>query len=469
MRLVVKSFGVLSILLVISFVIDPALSMDDPTTLSTTLLSETAQDNANSKCISDLQYKTLSDYFIKEWVKEIQQNRLINATETLHKIAPNGDDRFVLDIVRETLKQSDFNLTRLLDILNQAKLPTTTLNGFLDIFTHLSNTLPDDRSGKTAVTWMDLGHFVRNFVDGHGNDIEISTVAFQLLGDVEDKARSAIFKASLDDILYSTNSKRSDDRVIPVDINFIMKSVYDNGMTVENITEALKLLYYPTMCLSLSGLYNSVENTVDANKTFHLTLKLKIQCGDMNLNMKGGSTFQKTISKNYFHFKNAYNNRYLQGQRDHNIRAKDIDSIIVKTVAEANGNIEGIKWKFEEYYTYTKNGSVVLKIKNEEFHTNSLRTVPCPIHEDEFALQVDWAPQGQHQSYGWIVEVDDLFKDRFRIKNDLTKSYLAANMDNNQSKVILVGELNAENYDSVHWTLETITENANVKRFTKTF
>ena len=59
----------------------------------------------------------MSDLFINERVKEIERNQLSEAVETLNKISPAEDDRFVQEIVQETLKESDLELLHLLEFL----------------------------------------------------------------------------------------------------------------------------------------------------------------------------------------------------------------------------------------------------------------------------------------------------------------------------------------------------------------
>jgi len=104
----------------------------------------------------------------------------------------------------------------------------------------------------------------------------------------------------------------------------------------------------------------------------------------------------------------------------------------------------------------------LLTIRNENIESKRLRALPCLVHDDEFILQMD---NGQYydnemMNDAWNIEADDVASDRFRIKNDFTNAYLAVsvNNSNNRTNVILVNELNSENYDSAHWILEAIVE-----------
>jgi len=101
--------------------------------------------------------------------------------------------------------------------------------------------------------------------------------------------------------------------------------------------------------------------------------------------------------------------------------------------------------------------------ENNERSRYSLRPVECKVH-DQSVLQMGNSHDYNTINYTWNLEIDDFFSDRFRIRNAHTEEYLAVRLgtENNQhepNNVILVPEINAENYDSLHWTLEPAVDN----------
>jgi len=207
--------------------------------------------------------------------------------------------------------------------------------------------------------------------------------------------------------------------------------------------------------MSFIELYKLLENSASPNDTFKLIPALKfLQSQRCSLKLNEGSIFHQILSENYFHLKNVYNNEYLYVKQN-----KGKNKFIIKTISDSDS--DKINWKFLAY-EHVRSDRILLTIRNENIESKRLRALPCLVHDDEFILQMD---NGQYydnemMNDAWNIEADDVASDRFRIKNDFTNAYLAVsvNNSNNRTNVILVNELNSENYDSAHWILEAIVE-----------
>lgn len=475
MKFEIKSIYLMSTLLVLLLGVKTIYSFGDIISTSETPISfEQGYDHsADLKCLPNYEYNILLEAFIETTVKEIQLNHSSKAMERLNKISPD-DDRFVQDIVTETMKQTDVKWLYLLEFINQTKLVTTKLNGFLDILSklnHVNYTKKEDSSGnlRHIVNWLDFEHFVRYFVE-HANDNESSTETVKLLSDVQDKAKSVVLFVS-NGTFIGYDVKFGSEH-----ISFIIKTLYNNNPNVKDLVRFLEHMYrfsyQRTECvsiISIIGLYDLIENGVNPNDTLQLIPAIKfVSMNDRQRNyecleklkFKGGSLFEKILSDKYFHFKNVYNSEYLYVKPKKRVVYKGLNNFIIKTVSSADS--EKISWKFSAY-EHSSTNRMLLTILNENTERRTLRVLSCLVHDDESIVQMEDS-DSYSDSYtigdGWNIEADDVTSDRFRIRNLLTSGYLAVrmNINNNQSNVGLVHELNAENFDSVHWTLEAIDE-----------
>lgn len=455
-------------MLVFLFEVNPILSIEDTTIFA----SETSEGYVNSfelKCLTNFEYDLLIDYFIKQTVKEIQLNHSSEAMEMLNQISSKAD-LFVQNIVTEALKQPDVKLLYLLEFLNQAKLPATTFNGLIDIFTNLNNTkIKEDRYGRVhelpnILNWLDLQYFTRQFFGIQAKLSEIPmTEINSFLSDVQEKTKSVVLNTTYNLLKYD-DFNTGKVKFASEHVHFIVESLYNNS-TIESLIRTLELLSpfnERTMCMSVIALYDLLENSASPNETFKLMPILKFlgntryrsSCLIDKLKLKNGSVFQKIQSDNYFHLKNVHNNEFLYVKQN---KAKS--NFIIKTISDPDS--DRINWKFSSY-DHFHSDRILLTIKNENFVSNSLRALPCLVHDNESVVQMENGKylNNEMMNDAWNIEIDDVTGNRFRIRHDFTKAYLAVDMNpsKNQSNIIMVNELNAENFDSVHWSLEAINE-----------
>lgn len=328
---------------------------------------------------------------------------------------------------------------------------------------------PDDRFNRgyrveTVLNWLDLQYFAHSFVDGHANNSHISTDIVTFLSDVQDKAKSVVLNTSNYTLLRYDDFNKGKVKFGSEHISFIIKCLYNNNTTIQNVIRLLEQMYpfsERTMCLSFIGLYELIENSANANETFTLMPGLKFLSKQFSciekLQLRNGTIFQQILSENYFHLKNVYNNELLYVKQNKRVMSKGKNSFVIKTVSDSDS--DKINWKFSTYRHF-RSDRLLLVVKNENYERNYLLALPCLAHDNESIVQMENGKYYDDEmiNQAWNIEVDDMASDRFRIRNDFTKGYLAVsmNVDRDQSNVILVNELNAENYDSVHWTLEAI-------------
>lgn len=419
----------------------------------------------DTKCITKFEYDTLMDSYIKLIAVKIQKNNTDEAIKILNAVPPVDDVR-ILKIVEQTMTRSDFQLIFLLQFINQTTTsPNASLNYFNNIFHGMNN-----NGTRTLLDWLDLKYFLTNSFSEYKN-IEVYKT---LLSDIQTNAKNVLMMSEY--VVGWFSSYCSKEKYYqPRHLSFIVESYLNKDYeNIENVTiflAAIDSLLY--RFLGFIELFNQMENSGHLSKTFTLIPSLKYLADfsykrDLNADkqrrieeffqkLPNKSVMKTILSNEYFVLRNVYNKGYLYSKHSKRFLGrttlKPKQENLLKTVSNFDTFSEELNWKFSVYHAYNSK-EPELKLINEFGGSEyNLLAVECSV--DASVLQMKNENQ---KNYAWILETDDFFSDRFRIKNANTDEYLGVRIttDNDQLEpnVFLVTELNTENFDSVHWTLE---------------
>lgn len=448
------------------------------------------------KCIVNSEYIKLKDSFIRLVVAEIERNNTIEAVYIFNAVAPE-DTSPIEKIVEYTVNRLDFQLIYLLQFICQIRSPIIRLHGFSCIsrsmnengtsFTENVGWFSSDDAN--LLDWLNLEYFASKTFSEYKN-IEVYKV---LLSEIQFKAKNVASTYENYTILQyfdSYNSMDYDghhpDRFEPHHLSLIIENyLYDDPQNIRKVIEFLNALQSPLYQLTgFIDLYNKIESISHLNETFVLIPVFKYFCGGLSdyeyspgydenkpqliekvLQKVNNSSLMKNIlSDELFLIKNVYNKGYLF--HNHNKRISTSKKIkkssnLLRTISNSDSFSEYINWKF----VFTSDTSIhknqfLLQIVNAN-NGNCYEFLPvyCDVHDHSVVKMVEC----YSSLLSWNIETDDFFGDTFRIKYENTGQYLSVTVGNESrhnehlpTNVLLVSNINADNYDSVHWTLEPV-------------
>lgn len=421
-----------------------------------TTQSYNSQDD--KKCMKHSAYSVLVDCFIKHVAGEIQRNHTNEAMDIFNAVDPEDVSK-IERIVDYTVNRNDFKLFYLIQFISLIPSPSTRLSGFNYIFSGMNK-----NGTRSLLDWLNLEYFVSN----SSNEFKFVEDYNVLLSEIKTSAKSTLMNLSNYTVIHYFNQhryNRDDSKYYePHHLSFILEVYFENNTDVVRFIESLSS--FQCRLKGFTDIYDRIDKSGRLNNTFKLIPALKplytAYTADNEFFKKiNSSVIKKVLSDEFYLIRNVYDKGYLYIKHiSKRTSSNRKSSNFLRTVQESNLYGEFINWKFYSRHIRQKD-KYLLTLSNEinQKSAYDIRPVQCEVH-DQSILQMGNDHNDNIIDYAWSLETDDFYGDSFRIKNEYTGGYLAVRVNNDSldkhlpSNVILVSELNAENFNSAHWTLE---------------
>lgn len=426
-------------------------------------------------CFNGTQMEIMKAIILDFTVNEFQKGKIGSVMTVLKQLSMDNE---LMDIIfTSTVDQFfDSSFNYLLSFVSQNTNEKWKLTAYRKLFDEL---VKHKSMNTNIINWLQLQHFVSEN-ESVGKSAELKV----LLNEIESKTIEVLDSTHLYDFALQMDSfarfncdKFLCKRRLP--FRFLIKQLFSKSFTnipkifsfidelsvhshkmrlIAHLLTEIELtnqLNYTMMLIpairNLAPLYNSgwpneIESDDEAQKDACL-----FRSDILKIFPKNSSSWN-LLFDNEFYIKNVFNSEYLEMQFSSNI-----DQNVARTSTEKIST-----WKFENDLRYSD------RLRIDSADGQQLLGIAENDIQDEWYTIIKDHPRGWLResmgvnNAGWILEIDDMFSDRFRIKHLHNSEYLG--VGRRAHKLEMFSDYKKEEANKIEWVLESRSENDDFKK-----